>query len=69
MFQRVMFGTLREAYRSLPDLSPVEVACAAPLLVLTVLLGLFPQPVIAIIEPSLQRIVALATDPALAVLR
>ena len=64
MFQRVMFGPLREAYRKLPDLTPLEVACALPLLVLTVALGVFPQPVIAIIEPSLARILALATDPA-----
>ncbi|HEX9269942.1 MAG TPA: NADH-quinone oxidoreductase subunit M [Candidatus Limnocylindria bacterium] len=69
MFQRVMFGTLREAYRALPDLSPLEVACAVPLLVLTVALGVFPQPAIAIIEPSVQRILAFATDPAFAALR
>ncbi|MBI3522246.1 MAG: NADH-quinone oxidoreductase subunit M [Chloroflexi bacterium] len=69
MFQRVMFGVVREAYRSLPDLSPLEVACAAPLLVLTVVMGVFPQPFIAIIEPSVQRIVALATDPALALFK
>ena len=69
MFQRVMFGTLREAYKSLPDLSPLEVACAVPLLVLTVLLGVFPQAAIAYIEPSIARIIALATDASLVVLR
>jgi NADH-quinone oxidoreductase subunit M len=63
MFQRVMYGPVREAYRNLPDLSPIEVACAVPLLVLTVLLGVFPQPAIAIIEPSLQQVLRLATDP------
>ena len=60
MFQRVMYGTLREAYRALPDLSPLEVVCAVPLLVLTVLLGVFPQPAIAIIAPSVERILAIA---------
>ena len=69
MFQRVMFGTVREAYKSLPDLSPLEVACAVPLLVLTVLLGVFPQAAIAYIEPSVARIIALATDASLVVLR
>src|SRR5438552_6889329 len=63
MFQRVMYGPVREAYRALPDLSPLEVACAVPLLVLTVLLGVFPQQAIAIIEPSLQQVLRLATDP------
>ena len=63
MFQRVMYGPVREAYRALPDLSPLEVACAVPLLVLTVLLGVLPQPFIAIIEPSVDQVVRLATDP------
>jgi NADH-quinone oxidoreductase subunit M len=61
MFQRVMYGTVREAYRSLPDLSPVEVACAVPLLALTVILGVVPQPFIRIVEPSLERMIALAS--------
>jgi len=69
MFQRVMFGTLREAYRALPDLSPLEVVCAVPLLVLTVLLGVFPQPAIAIIEPSVQRILAIAAGASQVVLK
>jgi NADH-quinone oxidoreductase subunit M len=69
MFQRVMFGTVREAYRGLPDLSPLEIACAVPLLVLTVLLGVFPQAAIAYIEPSVARIIALATDASLVVLK
>ena len=67
MFQRVMFGTIREAYRALPDLSPLEVACATPLLVLTVVMGVFPQPFIAIIEPSIERVLALATGGTVAI--
>ena len=64
MFGRVMYGPAREHYLHLPDLSPIEVACAIPLLVLTVLLGIVPQPAIAIIEPSVERVLRLATDPA-----
>jgi len=63
MFQRVMYGPVREAYRALPDLSRLEVACALPLLLLTVLFGVLPQPFIAYIEPSLERVIRLATDP------
>jgi NADH-quinone oxidoreductase subunit M len=63
MFQRVMYGPVREAYRALPDLSRLEVACALPLLVLTVVLGVLPQPFIAYIQPSLDRVIHLATDP------
>jgi len=65
MFQRVMYGPIRESYRLLPDMSRLELACAIPLLVLTVVLGVVPQPFIAIIEPSLDRVVRLATDPGL----
>ncbi|MBM4420247.1 MAG: NADH-quinone oxidoreductase subunit M [Chloroflexi bacterium] len=67
MFQRVMLGPVREAYAKLPDLSPIEMACAVPLVVLTVVLGVFPQPVIAVIEPSLKHVLALATDPSIQV--
>ncbi|TMG33035.1 MAG: NADH-quinone oxidoreductase subunit M [Chloroflexi bacterium] len=65
MFQRVMYGPIRESYRLLPDMTRLELACAIPLLVLTVVLGVVPQPFIAIIEPSLDRVVRLATDPGL----
>jgi NADH-quinone oxidoreductase subunit M len=66
MFQRVMYGPVREAYKALPDLSAVEVISAAPLLALTILLGVFPQPVIRIIEPSLERMLAFAAQTAVA---
>ena len=65
MFQRVMYGPIRESYRLLPDMTRLELACAIPLLVMTVVLGVVPQPFIAIIEPSLDRVVRLATDPGL----
>ena len=63
MFQRVMYGPVRDAYRALPDLSRLEIACAVPLLLLTVILGVLPQPFIAYIEPSVDRVIRLATDP------
>src|SRR5437870_5881930 len=68
MFQRVMYGPVREAYRALPDLSRLEIACALPLLAMTVILGVVPQPFIAYIEPSLDQVVRLATDPSFTVL-
>jgi len=68
MFQRVMYGPVREAYKLLPDMTPLEVACAVPLLAMTVILGVAPQPFISIIEPSLDQVVRLATDPSFTVL-
>jgi len=67
MFQRVMYGTVREAYKDLPDLSPVEVVSALPLLALTILLGVLPQPFIRIIEPSVERMIAFATSVPVAI--
>jgi len=67
MFQRVMYGTVRDAYKDLPDLSAVEVACAVPLVALTIILGVFPQPFIRIIEPSLERMLALASAASVAI--
>ena len=57
-----------EAYKLLPDMTPLEVACAVPLLAMTVILGVAPQPFISIIEPSLDQVVRLATDPSFTVL-
>src|SRR5437870_888276 len=68
MFQRVMYGPVREAYKLLPDMTPLEVACAVPLLAMTVILGVAPQPFISIIDPSLDPVVRLATDPSFTVL-
>src|SRR4029079_7333295 len=42
MFQRVMYGPVREAYKALPDMSRLEIACAVPLLVLTGALRVLP---------------------------
>ena len=63
MFQRVMYGPLREAYRTLPDVNRAEVIALVPLAALTILLGVYPQPLLDIINPTLESIVKLATEP------
>ncbi len=58
MIQRVFLGR-NEAWRGLSDLSPREIVVAAPLVVLTVLMGVFPQPlVLSWLSPSVDRVVA-----------
>ena len=55
--QRVFLGR-NEAWKGLPDLSTREVVIAAPLVVLTVLMGIFPQPLILRwMSPSVDRVV------------
>jgi NADH-quinone oxidoreductase subunit M len=63
MFQRVMYGPLRQAYRALPDVNRAELIALLPLAALTVALGVFPQPALDIINPTMDRIVKLATEP------
>jgi len=53
MVQRVLFGTLREEYGSLPDLTTVEILCLLPLAVLVVWIGVHPVPFLEIIESGL----------------
>ena len=64
MFQRVMYGPLREAYRALPDVNRAEVIALVPLAVLTVLLGVYPQPFLDVINPTVESIVKLTQEPA-----
>jgi NADH:ubiquinone oxidoreductase subunit 4 (subunit M) len=44
-----------------PDLSTKEVLTLLPLAALTIYLGVYPQAVLTIVEPALQRILALVT--------
>ncbi|AMV36528.1 NuoM family protein [Planctomyces sp. SH-PL62] len=55
--QRVFLGR-NETWKGLPDLTVREIVIAAPLVVLTVLMGIFPQPLILRwMSPSVDRMV------------
>jgi NADH-quinone oxidoreductase subunit M len=54
--QRVYFG-VNPAYRNYKDMDLREVACAVPLVVLAVLLGVFPQLILSWMEPSVSRFI------------
>jgi NADH-quinone oxidoreductase subunit M len=55
MFQRVMFGPLdKPANQSLTDLTRREVAVFAPIVVMIVLMGVWPQPFLRRMEPAVQ---------------
>ncbi len=64
MFQRVMYGPLRAAYAALPDVNRAELVALLPLAVLTVVIGVAPQPFLDIINPTVERVVKLALEPA-----
>ena len=57
MFQRVMMGPVRhEENRKLHDLTPVQYAYLAPLLILTLVFGLRPELALNLTEPAAQRL-------------
>ncbi|MHB1844645.1 MAG: NADH-quinone oxidoreductase subunit M [Deltaproteobacteria bacterium] len=58
MYQRVFFGPVRHApNRAIADLSGREWAVLAPLAALIVVMGVWPQPLLDVIEPSAARLV------------
>jgi len=56
-FQRVFQGEPDEANRTVPDLTMRERAVIAPLLLLIVVLGVYPKPLLDRIEPSVTQLV------------
>ena len=63
MFRRVMFGPLtNHANAKLTDLNVRELAYLAPLVVLIFWMGIFPQPFLDRINPSVERFVARMGD-------
>jgi NADH-quinone oxidoreductase subunit M len=73
MFQRVIFGVVtHEENRRLPDLTPREYAVLIPVIAAIVWIGVYPDPVLRRMEPSVRAVVlrvnsagkpAAATDP------
>ena len=56
MFQKVFFGKLDKARNGgLKDLSPRELSVFVPLVIGIFLMGLFPRPLLTIMEPSVQK--------------
>ncbi len=54
MYQRTMTGPVREGVIGMRDLNVREIASVAPLLVLVVVLGFFPQPLLDVINPAVE---------------
>jgi NADH-quinone oxidoreductase subunit M len=53
VMQRIYLGKPNEKYLGLPDISPREVFTLAPLGVIVVVLGVYPHPVLDLINRSL----------------
>ncbi|MCW2809862.1 MAG: nuoM [Friedmanniella sp.] len=65
MYQRTMTGDLQPGNEQLPDATGRERLSMAPLVVLIIVLGVFPKPLLAVIEPAVQATMSHVgvTDP------
>ena len=70
LYRRIIFGTLvKPALQTIQDLTPREIAILAPLVVITIALGVYPRPVLDVTTPAVAKLVhdtqsALARDNA-----
>jgi len=65
MYQRTMNGPLRDQVAGMKDLRPRELLAVAPLIVLLIFAGVYPKPVLDIINPAVRVTMAQVhvTDP------
>jgi NADH-quinone oxidoreductase subunit M len=70
LYRRIIFGALvKPALQTIQDLNAREVAILAPLVVITILLGVYPKPVFEVTTPAVAKLIrdnqtALAIDRA-----
>ncbi len=67
-FQRIYLGPLNEKYAQLADLTPREIVTLAPLAVIVLALGVYPNAILGLLNASLVHLnsVVLAAGPATA---
>ena len=58
LYRRVVFGTLdKEDLKSILDMDRREIAIFAPLVVLTILMGVYPEPVLEVMHASVDHLI------------
>ena len=58
LYRRIIFGALvKPALMTIQDLSAREVAILAPLVVITILMGIYPKPVFDVTTPSVAKLI------------
>ncbi|HEY7145173.1 MAG TPA: NADH-quinone oxidoreductase subunit M [Streptosporangiaceae bacterium] len=65
MYQRTMTGPVREEVKDMPDLHARELWAVGPLIALIIALGVYPKPVLDVINPAVHHTMVQvhATDP------
>jgi NADH-quinone oxidoreductase subunit M len=65
MLRQVFFGTLKEPHHEgheIADINPREIAALAPIMVLCLALGVFPQPVLNSVKPDIDVVANILKD-------
>ena len=58
LYRRVIFGRLEKAsLKDIMDLTPTEIACLAPLVIITIFFGIYPKPVFDVTRASVAHLV------------
>lgn len=65
LYQRTMTGPLKAGCEKITDLKAREVLAVAPMLILIIAMGVYPKPVLDVINPAVDRVMISigATDP------
>lgn len=64
LYQKVMFGPItKPENKNIPDLSLREAIIMVPLIVLMVFMGLFPNPILNLTEPSMRKVLEQVNRP------
>ncbi len=64
MYQRTMTGPTKESLSGTTDLSARETWAVAPLIALIIAFGVYPQPLLNVINPAVERTVEIGADTA-----
>jgi NADH-quinone oxidoreductase subunit M len=66
LYQRTMTGPVGPGLEGIGDLRGREITALVPVAALTILLGLYPAPVLNVVNPAIDRVMSSvgATDPA-----
>ncbi|MDP6570169.1 MAG: NADH-quinone oxidoreductase subunit M, partial [Candidatus Marinimicrobia bacterium] len=56
-YQRIFLGPLNETYKDLTDINKIELATIVPLAIITLVLGVYPAPLLNMIAPAMDGII------------
>lgn len=68
-FQRIFLGKLNEKYADLPEINRREIFTLVPLIVLVILLGIYPTPILDVMKTTLSHLIEIVQSSSLLTLQ